>query len=596
MGKGGGGGGQAPAPDTTTQFIREAPGIEERKLELMDIARQTAQTPIAIPEMQIQQLSPLEQAAITQAGVTGVGSPSVGQGITATQAAMGAPNIQQFYNPYQSYVLDEINRQSAIRQNQLAAQAVGAGAFGGGRQGIQAAEEERARLGQIGQAQAAGFGTALQAAQTQQARELAGAQQLGQLGQIQQSMAGTDIQRQLAAGGLERQVAQATLDAARQTQLQRSAEPLQRIEFLSNIYAAGPKSTSGITAATLPQPSAGAQALGAGLGVAQAYQNVAGNPAVQTAKTTAGYNKGGIVDVAEIRKLKEGGPANEDDEKDFEEETLDIQSNVGALTPQQRSNLMMRPLIASLLTAERKPGQSEASAIAGALGRGLMGQQDPAMQIAKLDTALEAARVKSKKGTGKKFRTLSEDEIRGNPELRTLPMGTIVQENLETGEFKYQKPTQEEVKQKMAIATSKFQIKKMTDLINRGTGTGPLSDIGMTLDKVLGRDSDRLELNNAAKAFELAYVAALRGAQVGPKEQAMVAEILPSIYDTPAQFRAKLEGATQIITIQDAFLNGEMTQKEFNTMLNKIYGDVSKTTKQTSYKEEKDGSVTVSGG
>jgi hypothetical protein len=537
----------------------------------------------------------LEQAAITQAGQTGVGAGTVGQAITGTQAAMGAPNIQQFYNPYQSYVLDEINRQSAMRQNQLAGQAVGAGAFGGGRQGIQAAEEERARLGQIGQAQAAGFQTALGAAQTQQARELAAAQQLGTLGQVQQSMAGTDIQRQLAAGGLERQLGQATLDAARQTQLQRSAEPLQRLEFLSNIYAAGPKSTSGITAATLPQPSAGAQALGAGLGVAQAYQNVSSNPAINTGASAFRAKEGGIVDIAKIRKYQEGG-AVEKDEKDFEEETLDIQSNVGALTPQQRSNLMMRPLIASLLTAERKPGQSEASAIAGALGRGLMGQQDPAMQIAKLDTALEAARVKAKKGTGKKFRTLSEDEIRANPQLRTLPMGTIVQENLETGEFKYQKPTQAEITQKAELATAKFQLKKMTDLINRGTGTGPLSDIGMTLDKVLGRDSDRLELNNAAKAFELAYVAALRGAQVGPKEQAMVAEILPSIYDTPAQFRAKLEGATQIITIQDALVNGEITQKEFNNMLNKIYGGVSKTTKQTSYKEEKDGSVTVSGG
>ena len=196
MGKGGGGG-SAPAPDTTTQFIREAPGIEERKLELMDLARSTAQTPINIPDINVQQLSPLEQAAITQAGQTGVGAGAVGQAITGTQAAMQAPNISQFYNPYQSYVLDEINRQSAMRQNQLAGQAVSAGAFGGGRQGIQAAEEERARLGQIGQAQAAGFQTALGAAQTQQGRELAGAAQLANLGQAQQSMAGTDIQLSL---------------------------------------------------------------------------------------------------------------------------------------------------------------------------------------------------------------------------------------------------------------------------------------------------------------------------------------------------------------------------------------------------------------
>jgi hypothetical protein len=78
---GGGGGGGGPAPDTTTQFIREAPGIEERKLELMDIARQTAQSPISIPDIQVQGLSPLEQAAITQAGQTGVGAGAVQQAI-----------------------------------------------------------------------------------------------------------------------------------------------------------------------------------------------------------------------------------------------------------------------------------------------------------------------------------------------------------------------------------------------------------------------------------------------------------------------------------------------------------------------------------
>ena len=39
----GGGGGGGSQPDTTTQFVREAPGIEERKIELMDIARSAAE-------------------------------------------------------------------------------------------------------------------------------------------------------------------------------------------------------------------------------------------------------------------------------------------------------------------------------------------------------------------------------------------------------------------------------------------------------------------------------------------------------------------------------------------------------------------------
>ena len=55
-----------PAPATTnTQFMREAPGIEERKLELMDIARGIAQQPINLPDIQVSPLSALEQQGIT---------------------------------------------------------------------------------------------------------------------------------------------------------------------------------------------------------------------------------------------------------------------------------------------------------------------------------------------------------------------------------------------------------------------------------------------------------------------------------------------------------------------------------------------------
>jgi len=439
---GGGGGGGGPAPDTTTQFIREAPGIEERKLELMDLARSTAQTPISIPDIQVQQLSPLEQAAITQSGQTGVGAGAVGQAITGTQAAMQAPNISQFYNPYQSYVLDEINRQSAMRQNQLAGQSVMAGAFGGGRQGIQAAEQERARLGQIGQAQAVGFQSALGAAQQQQAAERAGAAQLGTLGQVQQQMAGTDIQRQLQAGGLQRQIAQAQLDAARQTQLQRSAEPLQRLEFLSNIYAAGPKSTSGITAATLPQSSPLAQSIGTGLGVAQAYQGIQ-NPAAQTALAKAAT--GGLIEAANyrVKKYKVGGEVSDDGD---ESSDLLRDEYTGAvpqyLSESQRMNLMLRPLTAKLLQAKRMPGQSDASAAASAFGAGLEDQQTAALQLAKYDAAVAAAKEKAKKGsgTGSFFTSLTgaqlgigdkEDEYFGEvtigPKGNLIPVGQMQQ-------------------------------------------------------------------------------------------------------------------------------------------------------------------------
>jgi len=282
---GGGGGGGQQIPSTTTQYIREAPGIEERKLGLMDIASSLAKTPINIPAMQVAPLGALEQQGITASGVTGVGAPTTTAGIGQVLSSLQGPNINQFLNPYQSYVVDEINRQSQMAQNQLGAQAVQYGAFGGGRQGIAQGELERARLGRVGEAMAAGFGQAANLASQQQQIGLQGAQQLGAFGQMQQGMAQQDINQLMAAGGLQRQLAQQTLEAARQTELQRAYEPYQRAEFVKNIYAAGPTSTSAITQTTAPGTGTNplAQAAGAGLGAYATYSMLNRQPAAATA-------------------------------------------------------------------------------------------------------------------------------------------------------------------------------------------------------------------------------------------------------------------------------------------------------------------------
>jgi hypothetical protein len=280
----GGGGGGGAAPATQTQFVREAPGIEERKLELMDLARDLTQSPEKLPAIQIAPMGALEQKGVTAAGVTGVGAPTtqagIGSVLSGLTAAQAGPNISQFYNPYQSYVLDEINRQAQMKQQGIADQAIQSGAFGGGREGIQRAELQRGTLDVLGRAQQQGFGTALQAAQNQQQLAaqtgLQAGQTLGQLGTTQQAMAQGDISQLMAAGGLQRQLAQQGLDATRQTQLQQQYEPYQRLEFLKNIYAAGPTSQSGITAATAPTTSPLAQSIGTGLGAFAAYQGVQG--------------------------------------------------------------------------------------------------------------------------------------------------------------------------------------------------------------------------------------------------------------------------------------------------------------------------------
>ena len=270
----GGGGGGGGAPDTTTSFVREAPGIEERKLELMDMSRDLIQTPEKLPTMQIAPLSGMEQQGITAAGTTGVGQATTQQGIASALQGIQGPNISQFFNPYQSYVTNEIARQGQIQGNQISANAIRSGAFGGGREGVQLAENQARTLGLIGQSQATGFNTALGAAQNQQQAQLTGGQLLGQLGTTQQQQAQGDINQLMASGGLQRQLAQQALDATRQSTLQQQYEPYQRLEFLKNQYAAGPTSQSGITATTAPAANPLAQSIGTGLGAFAAYQGV----------------------------------------------------------------------------------------------------------------------------------------------------------------------------------------------------------------------------------------------------------------------------------------------------------------------------------
>ena len=271
----GGGRSSAPAtPTSQTQFVREAPGIEERKIELMDIARQVAQDPIKLPDIQVAPLSALEQQGIRAAGTTGVGAGTVGQGIAQIQQAaapIGASQISQYLNPYQSYVTGEIARQGQMMQNQLAAQAVGAGAFGGGREGVQQAELQNRTLEAMGRAQQAGFNTALGAAQRQQQVGLSAGQQLGQMGLGQQQMAQADINQLFNAGGVQRQLAQQALDAQRQSTLQQQYEPYQRAEFLANLYAAGPKTQSGVTMGTTPGTNPLAQSVGTGIAAFSAF-------------------------------------------------------------------------------------------------------------------------------------------------------------------------------------------------------------------------------------------------------------------------------------------------------------------------------------
>lgn len=271
FGGGGGGGGGGSTSGTQVSIAREAPEVESRKLALYDQAAKLAEKPVGIPAFQVAGPSGLEQTGFQQAGTTGVGAGTTMAGIGSVLGSMQGPNINQFLNPYQQYVTDEIARQGQMAQNQLSAQAVGAGAFGGAREGIQRAELQRATQANIGQSLAQGFQSAAGLAAQQQGIQQAGGQLLGALGGQQQAMQQADIASLLQAGGVQRALGQQALDAQRQTQLARSYEPYQRLEFLKGIMTNLPTSQSAVTATTAPGTNPFAQAAGTGIGAYAAY-------------------------------------------------------------------------------------------------------------------------------------------------------------------------------------------------------------------------------------------------------------------------------------------------------------------------------------
>jgi hypothetical protein len=268
---GGGGGGGTPANTTNVQTIREAPEIEARRLGLIDSAGTLASSPLNLPAFQVAGLSAAERQGITQAQQTGVGTSAITGAQTAASMTPSSTQFQDYLNPYQSFIIDEINRQSQLKQNQVSAQAVASGAFGGGREGVQLAEQERARLAQVGQAQESAFRGALgafQQGQALQAQTGLGAAQALQAGQ-QQDVAGL-----LGAGALERGIDQATLEAARQTQVQDITDPYQRLSFVSDIQRGAPSTQQTVAQGFAPQASPFAQAVGTGIG---AYAALAPN-------------------------------------------------------------------------------------------------------------------------------------------------------------------------------------------------------------------------------------------------------------------------------------------------------------------------------
>ena len=219
------------------------------------------------------------QAQAQQLATQGIGAyqPFLNQAAAAQTTAGGLTGpqaYQQFMSPYQQDVISETLREFDVQAQKgipsIAAQAVGKGVLGGGREGVMRSEyqttSDRNRAALQAQLLQQGFG------QAQQLNQQALANQLNLAGQSQ-SFLGQDIGALSTLGAQNQALEQAQLGAQQQLAQQQLQQPLtaaqQYGQGVTSLIAGYPGQQTQVSA---PSPSPLMSAIGAGGTLAGIYR------------------------------------------------------------------------------------------------------------------------------------------------------------------------------------------------------------------------------------------------------------------------------------------------------------------------------------
>ncbi len=242
------------APGTPAEFLK--PFGETISDFTMSELRQPLDISAISPK--VSKMSPLIQEALKkQAEAAGLGEiqfdpktgevTGVGAGtgiasfepfIEAAKASAGPDAYKTYMSPYQTEVLDATQRlldeQRAAGEGRISEAAITAGAFGGGREGVQRAEYGRQRdiydAGIMSKLRQEGFQQAQQQAQQNLMNQL-------RLGKAQTGFE-TDVASTLGGAGTAAQAySQSILDAIREQNLLGQQFPLSKIGTAANIFA-----------------------------------------------------------------------------------------------------------------------------------------------------------------------------------------------------------------------------------------------------------------------------------------------------------------------------------------------------------------------
>ena len=294
-----------------TQTTRRAPFLEAAQENYIDLlTQQVGRAPgtAGVPTLaelgpQVSGVDPLTQAAqqrvATQAGlgaltfdpttgaITGVGT---GTGVAGFQPFLdtaqqfqasatgftGPTAFQAFMSPYQQQVVDttlaEFDRQAAAGIPQIQAQAIAAGAFGGGREGVRLAEyqaeSDRNRAALQAQLLQQGFTQASDLAARAAQQQLGLGEFSRGLASLQPALESTVAQGLGTTGTGALAFNQALLDAAQQRAQLAYQEPISRLNVFGSglaSQAGGVPTTTQTTSPATPQASPLSQALQVGL-------------------------------------------------------------------------------------------------------------------------------------------------------------------------------------------------------------------------------------------------------------------------------------------------------------------------------------------
>ena len=291
-------------------------------------------------------------------------------------------------------------------------------------------------------------------------------------------------------------------------------------------------------------------------------------------QTPQGFQKGGIADPSltisdeevekelglENTKAKEEPTATTPEPESMNDalsNLFSLDDTSGGLTRNEKMITLLAPVAAALLTGEQKAGEGKGPGTLRALGLGLAQLPSSIMAIKKTDLESRKLAAEEKQADAEAKAAGFTGIVLLNPQqkksvglMEDLPASGKINAAGQVTEI-VEKPSNVEEKGYRSLNTSVAQIKRIKEIIKSGeVGTGTFENIGRIIGESTGFGSKQTTLKAELETLKKNYVFALRGAQVGPKEEAGFDPIIPSASEDESVVLKKLD--VMLVSLEEA--------------------------------------------